>query len=418
MKALRQSPSTAVFLTVFIDLIGFGIVIPLLPLYAEQYHPTPLQFGLLMSSYSAMQLLFAPLLGRLSDRIGRRPVLLGSLLGTVAGYLLFAFAGSLPILFASRIIDGITGGNIGTAQAVIADVTTGSDRARGMGLIGMAFGLGFIFGPALGGFTVHISPAAPGIAAATLSFIAFLWTWFKLPETRPAGSNVRPFEILSFASVLRTARRPVVGTLMVMSLLTATAFSNFEATFSQFLKARFGFTPATVAWMFVMVGVTSAVVQGGLLKRLVARVGEVWLIIAGTLSLALAFALMIGVSSRGLLAVTAVLLAIGSALLNPSLMGFVSRQTLPTEQGEVLGSFQSMAALGRIVGPFWGENVFLRFGAVGPYGTGIVLEAAAFVLASVGLGGSRRFSRPSERSGQNGSLRPPEPGTSPHPPSS
>ncbi len=385
MKALRQSPSTAVFLTVFIDLLGFGIVIPLLPLYAEQYHPTPLQFGLLMSSYSAMQFLFAPILGRLSDRIGRRPVLLGSLLGTVAGYLLFAFAGSLAMLFAARIIDGITGGNIGTAQAVIADTTTGSDRARGMGLIGMAFGLGFIFGPALGGFTVHISPAAPGIAAASLSFLAFLWTWFRLPETRPSGAAVRPFEILSFASILRTSRRPAVGVLLATSLVTGTAFANFEATFSQFLKARFGFTPASVAWVFVMVGVTSAVVQGGLLRRLVARLGEVPLIIAGTLSLALAFFLMIVISSLGGLAFTAILLAIGSALLNPTLLGYVSRRTPPTEQGEVLGSFQSMAALGRIVGPFWGENVFLRFGPVGPYGTGIVLEVAATMLAILGL---------------------------------
>jgi MFS transporter, DHA1 family, tetracycline resistance protein len=385
LKGPRQSPTTAVFLTVFIDLLGFGIVIPLLPLYAEHYQPTPMQFGLLMSSYSVMQFLFAPVLGRLSDRIGRRPVLLGSLLGTVAGYLLFAFAGSLTVLFASRIIDGITGGNIGTAQAVIADTTSGSDRARGMGLIGMAFGLGFIFGPALGGFTVHLGAAAPGLAAAALSFLAFLWTLFRLPETRPADAAVRPFEVLSVASVLKTARRPAVGTLLVMSLLTATAFANFEATFSQFLKARFGFTPASVAWVFVMVGVVSAVVQGGLLKPLVARVGEVRLILAGAVALSAAFVLMIGVSSLGLLAFTAVLLAIGTALINPSMMGYVSRMTPPTEQGAVLGSFQSMAALGRIVGPFWGENVFLRFGAVGPYGTGIVLEAAALVLGSVGL---------------------------------
>ena len=389
MKGPRQSPTTAVFLTVFIDLLGFGIVIPLLPLYAEHYHPTPLQFGLLMSSYSVMQFLFAPILGRLSDRIGRRPVLLGSLLGTVAGYLLFAFAGSLSVLFASRIIDGITGGNIGTAQAVIADTTSGSDRARGMGLIGMAFGLGFIFGPALGGFTVHLSPAAPGLAAAALSFLAFLWTWFRLPETRPTGAAIRPFEVLSVASVLRTARRPVVGTLLAMSLLTATAFANFEATFSQFLKARFGFTPASIAWVFVLVGIVSAVVQGGLLRRLVTRVGEVRLILAGAISLGIAFALMIGVSSLGLLAFTAVLLAIGTALLNPSMMGYVSRMTPPTEQGAVLGSFQSMAALGRIIGPFWGENVFLRFGAVGPYGTGIALEAAALALAALGLLGRK-----------------------------
>ena len=174
-----------------------------------------------------------------------------------------------------------------------------------------------------------------------------------------------------------------------MSLLTATAFANFEATFSQFLKARFGFTPASIAWVFVLVGIVSAVVQGGLLRRLVTRVGEVRLILAGAISLGIAFALMIGVSSLGLLAFTAVLLAIGTALLNPSMMGYVSRMTPPTEQGAVLGSFQSMAALGRIIGPFWGENVFLRFGAVGPYGTGIALEAAALALAALGLLGRK-----------------------------
>ena len=385
MSSRSHSPTTAVFLTVFIDLIGFGIVIPLLPLYAERYNPSPLQFGLLMSSYSAMQFLFAPLLGRLSDRIGRRPVLLGSLLGTVAGYLLFAFAGSLELLFISRIIDGITGGNIGTAQAVIADVTTGSDRARGMGLIGMAFGLGFIFGPALGGFTVHLGPAAPGLAAAALSFCAFVWAFFRLPETRPEGSHIRPFEVLSIASVLATLRRPVVGLLLFLSLITGTAFASFESTFSQFLKARFSFTPANVAWVFVMVGVVSALIQGGLIRRLVPIVGEAKLIVGGTFALALAFGLMIGISSRAALAGTAVLLAVGSALLNPSLMGYVSRRTAPTQQGEVLGSFQSMSALGRIVGPFWGENVFLRYGAVGPYGTGVVLEALACVLAAAQL---------------------------------
>ena len=162
-------------------------MIPLLPLYAEKYRPSPLAFGLLMSSYSAMQFLFAPILGRLSDRFGRRPVLLFSLAGTVVGYLLFAFARSLPLLFASRLLDGATGGNIGTAQAIIADTTSREDRARGMGLVGMAFALGFIFGPAIGGFTVAIDQTAPGLAAASLSFAAFVWAFLKLPETRPEG---------------------------------------------------------------------------------------------------------------------------------------------------------------------------------------------------------------------------------------
>ncbi len=377
---------TAVFLTVFIDLLGFGIVIPLLPLYAEDLHPTPLQFGLLMSSYSAMQFLFAPILGRISDRVGRRPVLLVSLLGTVAGYILFAFAGTLPLLFASRIIDGITGGNIGTAQAVIADVTTGSERARGMGMIGMAFGLGFIFGPAIGGFSVHFGRSAPGLVAAALSFAAFLFAWFRLPETRPAGTPERRFEILSVASVLRTARRPGIGALLVVALLAAVAFANFESTFSQYLKARFDFGPSSVAWVFVVIGVTSALVQGGLIRRIVPRFGEARIIVAGLLCLAAGFALLAFGSGYAALFPAIVLMALGTGLSNPALMSFVSRRTSPTEQGEVLGSLQSMSALGRIVGPFWGETVFLRVGHTGPHITGIVLESAALLLGAARLG--------------------------------
>jgi predicted MFS family arabinose efflux permease len=396
-----SSPVSTVFLTVFIDLLGFGIVIPLLPLYAEKYNPGPLAFGLLMASYSAMQLVFAPVLGRLSDRVGRRPVLLVSLLGTAAGYLLFAFAQSLPALFAARIIDGITGGNIGTAQAVIADVTPSSERARGMAVIGMAFGLGFIFGPAIGGFAVSFGPAAPGLVAASLSFAAFLWALVRLPETRPVGAAVRPFEVLSASSVMKWARNPALGALLLMALLSATAFAGFEATFSQFLAGRFGYGPSTVAWVFVVVGVTSAVVQGVLIRRLVPRFGEGRLVFVGLLFLLCGFALFTRLSTEGVLAVAIVLVAAGSGLLNPSLMGWVSRKTDPTEQGEVLGAFQSMAALGRIAGPFWGENVYLRFGPVGPNGTGVVLESIAAAIAAVKLGrkAERKIPEPAETAG-------------------
>jgi predicted MFS family arabinose efflux permease len=300
----------------------------------------------------------------------------------VVGYVLFAFAGSLPLLFASRIIDGITGGNIGTAQAVIADVTTGSERARGMGLIGMAFGLGFIFGPAIGGFSVHFGRSAPGLVAASLSFAALLFAYFRLPETRPVGAAARPFEILSIASVLRTARRPGIGALLVVALLAAVAFANFESTFSQYLKARFGFGPSSVAWVFVVIGVTSALVQGGLIRRLVPKYGEARIIVAGLVCLAAGFALLAFGSGYGALLPAIVLMSLGTGLSNPALMGFVSRRTPPTEQGEVLGSLQSMSALGRIAGPFWGETVFLRVGHTGPHVTGLVLESAALALGA------------------------------------
>jgi DHA1 family tetracycline resistance protein-like MFS transporter len=374
-----------VFLTVFIDLLGFGIVIPLLPLYAERYRPTPLQFGLLMCSYSAMQFLFAPVLGRLSDRFGRRPVLLVSLAGTVAGYLLFAFARSLSVLFASRLLDGMTGGNVGTAQAVIADSTGPEERAKGMGLVGMAFGLGFIFGPAIAGFAVKAGESVPGLVAAGLSFVAFLWALLALPETRPEGAALRPLRLLSFVALQRAFRRADIGALLVLSFVTTTAFASFESTFAQFLSGSFSATPSTVAWFFVFVGVCIALVQGLLVRRLAPLLGEARLIVIGALCLVAGFfALLLVTSVPGVL-FAIVLMAVGTGLLTPSMASLVSRRTPAEEQGETLGAFQSMASLGRVAGPFWGENVYLRFGARGPHLTGIILEGLVFVLSARNL---------------------------------
>lgn len=374
-----------VFLTVFIDLLGFGIVIPLLPLYAERYHPTPMQFGLLMSSYSAMQFVFAPILGRLSDRIGRRPVLIVSLAGTVIGYLVFAFARSLGALFFSRILDGITGGNIATAQAVIADSTSREDRARGMGMVGMSFGLGFIFGPAIGGFAVKLGEAGPGLAAAALSFVALVWTILRLPETRPEGAPARPVPIVSPRSVLHALKRPLVGVILALAFINTGAFANLESTFSQFVHARFGSGPTAVAWLFVVIGVVAAFVQGFLVKRLVPRIGEPAVIAWGTAVLAVGFVVLVFVRNLPELIGAIVLMALGSGLVNPSLSSLLSKRASEHEQGEALGSFQSMTAMGRIFGPLWGENTFLRLGAIGPYATGAILETVALVLAGTRL---------------------------------
>jgi len=374
-----------VFLTVFIDLLGFGIVIPLLPLYAEKYRPSPLVFGLLMSSFSAMQFVFAPLLGRLSDRYGRRPVILVSLAGTVVGYVLFAFAHSLTVLFVSRLLDGATGANIGTAQAVIADSTSPADRARGMGMIGMAFALGFIFGPAIGGFAVHLGEAAPGLFAAGLSLVALLWAYFKLPETRPVGKVAPSVSLFSGASLLRAFRRPEIGALMLLSFVTTTAFANFESTFAQFLSLRLNAVPSTVAWFFVFVGVCSAIVQGGLVRRLAPRFGEARLVMAGCVLLIAGFLLLrLGTTAPRLLAAIAVI-ALGIGLTTPTLSSLVSRRTAATEQGEVLGAYQSMASLGRVFGPFAGENLYLRVGADAPHWAAAALQGGALLLSAAGL---------------------------------
>ncbi|MEO6325846.1 MAG: MFS transporter, partial [Thermoanaerobaculia bacterium] len=389
----KNSAVLIVFLTVFIDLLGFGIVIPLLPLYAERYHPSPFQFGLLMSSYSLMQFLFAPILGRLSDRVGRRPVLLVSLLGTVIGYLIFAFAHTLTALFAARILDGITGGNIGTAQAVIADSTSREERSKGMGMVGMAFGLGFIFGPAIGGFAVRLGEAAPGLFAAALSFVAFLWTLFRLPETRPAGAPAGSWSLFSGKALARSFSLRGVGILILIGGVATTAFATFEVTFSQFLHGTFALGPSRVAWIFVIIGVTSATTQGVLIRRLIPRLGEEKLIALGTGLLGTGFLLLLFVRDVRSLIPVIVLLAFGSGLLNPSLSGLVSRRAPAEAQGEVLGSFQAVSSLGRIIGPFWGENVFLRFGPIGPYGTAALLEGAALTLSGIQLRRQNRSAR-------------------------
>ncbi|HEX7615871.1 MAG TPA: MFS transporter [Thermoanaerobaculia bacterium] len=374
-----------VFLTVFIDLLGFGIVIPLLPLYAEKYHPSPLAFGLLMSSYSAMQFLFAPILGRLSDRFGRRPVILFSLAGTVIGYLLFAFAHSLALLFVSRLLDGATGGNIGTAQAIIADTTSPEDRARGMGLVGMAFGLGFIFGPAIGGFTVRISQAAPGLAAASLSFAALVWAFLKLPETRPEGGSGVRFSVFSFATLARAFRRPEIGALMLLSLVTTTAFAMFESTFAQFVSLRLSAGPSTVAWFFVFIGVCSAVVQGVLVRRLVKRFGEGRLVVLGGALLIAGFLGLRFSDSIPILFLMIATIALGIGVTTPTLSSLVSRRSAAAEQGEILGAYQSMSSLGRVFGPFGSENLYFHLGPDWPHAAAAALEAGALVLSATSL---------------------------------
>lgn len=220
-----------VFLIVFIDLIGFGMVIPLLPLYAETFAPRPLTFGLLMASYSLMQFLFAPILGRLSDRVGRRPILLVSLAGAVGGYLLLGLASSLVLLFAARVVAGIAGANISTAQAVIADITGPENRAKGMGVIGAAFGLGFILGPAFGGLLVPFGYGVPGFAAAFTSLVALAMTYFLLPETLdPSARSEARREPFNAERLWRALRHPSLGLCLIVFLLATTAFSAFEVT--------------------------------------------------------------------------------------------------------------------------------------------------------------------------------------------
>jgi DHA1 family tetracycline resistance protein-like MFS transporter len=376
---VKRGSLAVILLIVFIDLLGFGILIPLLPLYAEKYRPTPLAFGLLLSSFSLMQFFFAPLLGRLSDRIGRRPVLVISLAGSAAGYLLFGLARSLAVLFAARIIDGISGANIATAQAYVADVTDRSTRTRAMGSIGAAFGLGFVFGPAIGGFALRGGESAPGFVAAGLSTLALVLTIVLLPEppARSAEGSLlarRSFAPTKFA---RTMRQPAIATILIVFFLVTFAFSNFEATFSQFLHGRLALAPSHVAFVFVYVGVLIVAVQGGLIRFLASRARDATLAAGGIALLTAGLAAMpLAASVRSTLELL-VPLTVGIGIINPSLSSLISKLASEEERGAVLGLFQSMSSLGRIAGPIWGEFTFARFGPAGPQWTGAAVAACA-----------------------------------------
>ena len=282
------------FLIVFIDLIGFGIILPLLPFYGEFYQASPEMVGLLMATYSFTQFLAAPFWGRLSDRIGRRPVLLVSLAGLAASYVWLGFADSLMVLFAARAVGGAMAGNISAAFAYIADITTPENRAKGMGMIGAAFGLGFIAGPAIGGILAGSDPVnadfqSPAFAAAALSGIALIMAAFTLKESLSAEIRERlaAKSPSSRLSMFREAlERPYIGLLLALTFLSTFAFAGLESTFAMWSRRQFGWGPLQNGYLFAYVGVLSAFIQGGLVGRLARRFGEATLIIQGAIALA------------------------------------------------------------------------------------------------------------------------------------
>jgi DHA1 family tetracycline resistance protein-like MFS transporter len=376
------SPLLIIFITVFIDLLGFGIIIPLLPFYAEHFGASALMVGLLSTSFSLAQFVFAPFWGRLSDRIGRRPVILIGLLGSALSYAFFALATSLPLLFLARTLAGIAGANIPTAQAFIADTTTPETRAKGMGLIGAAFGLGFIFGPAIGGFLSHWGYAAPAWFAATISLANFVAALLLLPESRPphARDSSGPGRL---EVIRRALARPNLPMVLLVYFLVVTAFASFEATFALYSERRFAFTPATIGYMFAWIGVVLATVQGMLVGRVVKTIGEKRLVPAAIFVIALALALVPVAWTVPLLAAAAGLLALGMGFNSPSLLSSISQLADPRDQGSTLGVSQSLGSLARIIGPMWGGWVFDEFGTGFPFFTAAGLMLIACSLSIV-----------------------------------
>lgn len=395
------------FLVVFIDLLGFGMVLPLLPNYAKQFdsHSAGWMIGLLMSIFSAMQFLFAPFWGMLSDRIGRRPVLMVGLFGSVISYSLFAYASleqSLVLLFVSRIGAGIAGATIPTAQAYIADCTTLHGRARGMALIGAAFGLGFTFGPLFGYFAVQNENDAPGpgpgYAAAILSAAALVLAYFSLRESlssetrnENASERRRWWDGSSWRVALAT---PSMGLLLISTFVCVFAFANFEATLSLLLKGSsngrsvdtgFGFTYREVLLTFTFIGFSLLLVQGGLVRRLSNKINETSLTTIGTVLQLIGFGGMLGaihLESVGLLFTSLFFVVSGFSFVTPALNSLISRRSDPAQQGRILGVSQSVNSLARILGPLVG-NILLVKQLNAPYLLALVLIAVGGGLVLV-----------------------------------
>jgi DHA1 family tetracycline resistance protein-like MFS transporter len=350
----------ALFLTVFIHLVGFGIIVPLLPYYAQTYGATGVEVGLLLASFSAMQFLLSPIWGRLSDRIGRRPMLIGSLVLTAGSYVMFAFAGSLAVLFASRILAGIAGATISTAQAYVADTTPLEKRTQGMGLIFAAFGAGFIFGPAIGGILSHWGYAVPGLAAAGLALAACIAAILFLPESLPREARAEAIAHRSAAPVSRAEmfQRPVIGPGLTLLFLSTVCFAAMEGTFALFGQWRYGLGPRQIGFLLAYAGVLAVILQGGIVGRLARRFGEGSLVRAGYVVMAAGLVAMALAPRLPLMMVALGVTAVGSSLAGPTLAGLVSSAASPIEQGAVLGLYQSMGSLGRAIGPFLGGLAF------------------------------------------------------------
>jgi MFS family permease len=413
----RRGSLLVIFLTVFIDLLGFGMVLPLLPIYAQAFDlgASGLTLGLLMASFSAMQFLFAPLWGRLSDRIGRRPVLMIGLAGSVVFYSLFGVATvfqSIGWLFVARIGAGIAGATISTAQAYIADSTSLENRAKGMALIGAAFGFGFTLGPLLGSaalFRAEGGPGpGPGYVAAALSAVALLLAYFKLPESLKPGSAPtvrRWFDVGSFVEAMRT---PSIGPLLVALFVCILAFANFETTISILLRGQdhgdhridspFHFELREITYTFAYIGLTLTLAQGVLVRRLSGRVHEGMMASIGAILDVVGFLLMeraISQGAVGLLFVALTIAVCGFAMMMPSLNSLISRRSDPARQGGILGVSQSVSALARILGPMLGIPLLVKQPSL-PYWTAAGLMVLGLILVVFAARGGRDYTAPAE----------------------
>ena len=386
---MNNKPLFSIILVVFIDLLGFSLIIPLLPYYAQTFNASDTTVGLLLASYAAAQLIGAPLLGRASDRFGRRPILLISIFGTFLGFLIFGFAETLTMLFASRILQGLTGGNLSVAQAYITDVTDAKSRNRGLGLIGAAFGLGFIIGPALGGLLSNISYSIPAFVASALSFINLILIAFWLPESLTSEKRTQITEKrpgFTLTALFETLKRPLTGPLLITRFLYSLAFVILQSIFSLFALKRFGMSVVATGFVLTYVGVVSVFTQAWLIGRLSQRFQDVILIQGGLILLAFGLLVWAFAPNILMLVLSVTPVALAGGMLNTLLPSALTKTVGPQEVGGILGLSTSIESSTRVIAPLLGGFMLekISYWAPGAFGAFVLFVAIVYFWRTIG----------------------------------
>ncbi len=378
---MRKSPLAVLFAAVLVDMLGFGIVLPLLPFYAESFGATPLQVTVLMASFSAMQLAAAPFWGRVSDRVGRRPLLIGSLVASSVSYLLFGLAHTYWLLLLSRMAAGAAGGTITIAQAYVADRTAHEERARGMGHLGAASGLGVMLGPAVGGLAARWwGLGAPGYVAAGFCALNALAAYYLVPESHTDEHRTAAGQAATLSSWLRAMTSYPLSVLLSVYFLTISSFTAMTAVLALYLERAFGVNARDMAVLFTLSGATTVVVRGALLGRLVKRFGESATVRLGTCALLAALVLLPVLPAERWAMPVVALYALGAGTLFPALASLVSRATDRASQGSIIGGSQVVGGLGRVLGPLWAGFFFQQVGIATPFNVAAVLVLCALLV--------------------------------------